>query len=106
MTLTLKAVNQFFCMTLWFMMLLKHTKFDNKTFCGSEDIIRTFTNIFNLHCDLDFECSNPMFPKNTTASDAVLSNQVWLQTDHQFVRYSRNSHILIISLHYDFDNED
>ena len=37
-TLTLKTVNQFFCVTLWLMMLYKYTKFGNKMFCSSEDI--------------------------------------------------------------------
>ena len=37
-TLTLKTVNQFFCMTLWLMMLHKHTKFGNKMFGSLEDI--------------------------------------------------------------------
>ena len=55
---------------------------------------QTFINILNLCCDLDLKCSNPIFPQHTPAYDAVLSNQVWLQTDLQFRRY--NSHILII----------
>ena len=66
------------------MMLHHNTKFDHKMLCGSEDTIRTFTNILNLHCDLDHECSNPIFPQDTLAYDAVLSNQVWLQMDQQF----------------------
>ena len=57
---------------------------------------QAFTNIINLHCDLDLECSNPMFPQDTLAYDAVPSNQVWLQTDQQFRRYCKNCHILII----------
>ena len=36
------------------------------------------------------------FPQDTPAYDAVLSKQVWLQTDQQFRWYSRNGHILII----------
>ena len=76
------------------MMLHHHTKFGNKMFCDSEDIIQT--NILNPCCDLDLEHSNPIFPQNTPAYDAVLSNQVWLQTDQQFRRYNRNSHILIM----------
>ena len=36
------------------------------------------------------------FPQDTPVYDAVLSNQVWLQTDQQFRRYNKNSHILII----------
>ena len=57
---------------------------------------QAFTNIFNLHCDLDLEGSNPILPQDTPAFDAVLSNQVWLQVGQQFIRYSKNSHILII----------
>ena len=36
------------------------------------------------------------FTQDTLAYDAVLSNQVWLQRDQQFERYSRNIYILII----------
>ena len=57
---------------------------------------QTFINISNLHCDLDLECSNPIFPQDTPAYDAVLSNQVWLQTDQQFRRYNKTSHTFII----------
>ena len=67
---------------------------------------QTFTNILNLHCDLDLEHSNPIFQQNTPAYDAVLSNQVWLQADQQFRRHSKNSHILFISPHCDLDTED
>ena len=86
-----------FRMTLWVILLHQHTKFGNKMFCGSKDIIRT--NIhwhFNLRCDLNIERSNPNFPQDTLAFDAVLANQVSLQTHQQFGRYSRNSHIFII----------
>ena len=55
-----------------------------------------FTNILNLLCDLDLARSNPIFPQDTLASDAVLANQVWLQTNQQFRRYNRNCHILIV----------
>ena len=33
---------------------------------------KTFTDILNFHCDLDLECSNPVFPQDTLAYDAVL----------------------------------
>ena len=47
------------------------------------------------------------FSKDTPAYDAVLSNQVWLQTDQHFRRYSRNSLIFgYISPRCDVDNED
>ena len=77
------------------MMLHHHTVFGN----NSENIIwtgQTFTDISNLCCDLDLESSHPIFQQDTLAYDAVLSNQVWLQTDQQFRRYSRNNHSLII----------
>ena len=37
-------MNQYFCKTLWLMMLHNHTRFGSKMFHGSEDLIRT-----NLH---------------------------------------------------------
>ena len=69
---------------------------------------QTFTNILNFCCDLDLEHSNPIFPQDTQAYDAVLSYHVWLQTDQQFRRYSKTSNILIINIspHCDFDIED
>ena len=51
---------------------------------------QTFTDISNLHGDLDLECKNPIFPQDTLAYNAVLSNQVWLQKDQQFRRYNKN----------------
>ena len=41
---------------------------------------QTFTDLSNLHCDLDLEHSNQIFPQDTLAYDAVLSYQVWLLT--------------------------
>ena len=55
-----------------------------------------FTDILNLRCDLGLECNNQIFQQDTLAYDAVLSNQVLLQTNQLFSRYSRNNHILII----------
>ena len=83
-------------MTLWIMMLDNHTKFGDKIFCDSEDIIKTFTDILTFCCDLDIEHTNPVFPEEIPAYDAVLSNQDWLQMDQQFRWYIRNSHILIV----------
>ena len=71
--------SNFFFMSLWLMTLHNHTRFGNKIFCGSEVILWKFTTILNLSCDLDLEHSNHIFPQDTLASDAVLSNQVWLQ---------------------------
>ena len=78
-----------------------NTKFGNKMFSGLKDVIRTHAHNLTLHCDLDLESSNPVclfFPQDTPAYDAVLSNQVWWQMDQQFSRYSRNSHIVILTL--------
>ena len=84
-------------MALWLMMLHNHTRFGNKMFCGSEDIIQTnIHNISNLNCDLDLERRNPIFPQDTQSYDAVLPYQARLQMDQQFRRYSKHSHILII----------
>ena len=67
----------------------------------------TITDILNLRCDLDLERSNPIFPQDTPAYSAVQLNPVWLQTDKQFRKYSRNSPILIIkSPRCDLDIED
>ena len=82
---------------LWLMMLHHHTKFSTKMLYDSENIIQTNINRHsNLCCDLDLKCSNPIFPLDTPAYDAVLSNKVWLQTDQKFRRYSKNGEILII----------
>ena len=73
-------------MTLWLMMLHHHVKFGFKKCAVIQKISsgQTVTDILNLCCDLDLECSNPIFPQDTLAYDAVLSNQVWLQMDQQF----------------------
>ena len=97
MTLTFHTVNQFFCMTLWPMIMHNHIRFGNKMFSGSEVIM--WTNMLNLCCDLDLEHSNTIFPQDTPAFDAVLSNQVWLQTDQKFRRHSKSNYILIIEAH-------
>ena len=88
--LDLEDSNSIFHMTLWLMMLHHHTIFGNKIFCDSENIIRIKIQLHYL------KSSNLLFPQNTLAYDAVLSNKVWLQTDQQFRRYIRSSHILII----------
>ena len=84
-----------FYRTLWLMMLHHHTNLVTK--CSLIQKIssgQTITDILNLCCDLDLKCSNSIFPQDAPAYDAVLSNQVWLQTDRHFRRYNRNSHIL------------
>ena len=56
---------------------------------------QTFINKLKLYCDFDIEYSHPIFAQDTLVYDVVLSNQVWLQTDQLFRRYSRNSLIFI-----------
>ena len=96
MTLTLKLANQSFYMTLKLMMMHHNTKFSQKMFGTFEDIIWRNTYIRTLHCDLDLDCSSPIFSQDTVAYDDVSSDQVWLPKNQQFRRYSRKSHTLII----------
>ena len=97
-TLTLKAANNFFPTWhsgSWWCIIIPNLV----TKCSVVQKIlsgQIFINISNLHCDLYLKRSNPIFPQDTPAYNAVLSNQVWLQTDQQFRRHSRHNHILII----------
>ena len=61
----------------------------NKMFLGLEDIIQKNTH-WHFQPSL-WPYHN--FPQDSPAYDAVLSNQVWLQTDQKFRRYNRNSYI-------------
>ena len=65
-----------------------------------------FTDIFNLCCDPDLKCSTPIFPQYTLAYDAVLWNQVWLQTDQQFKGIVGIVIIWYISPHCNLDIDD
>ena len=96
-TLTFKLAHQSFCLTLGLMMMHHHTKFDYKRSHGSEDI--RWTDIhwpLNLRRDLYLEHGQPIFSRDTQAYNDVPASYVSLQKDHQFKRYNRNSHILII----------
>ena len=77
-------------------MIHHNTKFGNKMLGGLEDIIWTNINILILCCDLDLERSDPIFSQDTLAYNTVQSNQVWLQTNQQFRKCNKYSHILII----------
>ena len=46
------------------------------------------------------------FPQDTLAYNAVLPNQVWLQMDQQFGRYTRKSYFDYKSPHCDLDTGD
>ena len=97
--MTLKTVDQFFCMTLIIPSLATKYSAVQKISCG-----QTFTDILNLRCDLDLKCSNLIFPQDTLAYDAVLSNQVRLQMDWQFRRYNQKS-LIYTSPRCDLDTE-
>ena len=96
MTLSLKTADQSFCMRIRLIMMHHNTKLGNKMFGGLEDIIWTNINILTFHCDLDLECSNPIFSQDTLAYDDVSSDHVWLPRNQQFGKCSRKSNILII----------
>ena len=67
--LTLNIANCYFWI-LWLMMMHHHTKFDR-----SEILTRkTFTQVQNLHCDLDLEYSKATFSQDTPAYEHALSN--------------------------------
>ena len=91
-TLTLKIVNQSVYMTLQLMRMHQNTKFTIKMFGSFENIIWINSDILTLHCDLDLECSNPIFPQDTLAYDDVSSDQVWLPKDEQFRRHKKESY--------------
>ena len=93
----------FFCMTLWLMMLHNHTKWSAVQKISSG---QTFTDILNLCCDLHLQCNNHIFLWSSLAYDVILSNQVWLKTDQWFQRNSRNSLLDYINPCCDLDTED
>ena len=95
-TVTLKIVNQSFCLTLKLIMKQHRSRFACKRFSRSEYIVRrTFIEMFYLYCDRDLEHSNPVFSQNRPAHDGVPPYYVFLQKDQQLKRYSRNGRILI-----------
>ena len=89
---TLKTAKQPFSMALWLMMMHRHTKFGDKRFSDLEGLVRlsgqTSIDILKFRCDLDFEQSNFFFTRHFEKKE-----EVWLQKDQQFKRYSRNGHI-------------
>ena len=82
------------------MMQHNNTKFGDITFGGLEDIIWTNIDILTLRCDLDLECSNPLFfcfvYKTLLLMMMYQQTKFGLLKNQQFIRYSRNNHILFI----------
>ena len=62
-------------MTLQPMMMHHNTEFGSKMWGDLENIIWINIDIFTLRCDLDLERSNSVFPQDTLAYDAALSNK-------------------------------
>ena len=63
--LTLNIAKWYFWMILWLMMMHHHTKILSW---------QTFTEVQNLHCDLDLEYSKATFSQDTPAYEHALSN--------------------------------
>ena len=68
--LTLNIAKWDFCMILWLMMMHHHTKFDRSELLSGQ----TFTEVQNLHCDLDLEYSQATFSQDTPDYERALSN--------------------------------
>ena len=67
----LEIANQSFCMPLRLMMMHHNTKFGTNMFGRLEEIIWTNIDILALRCDLDLECSGPLFSLDTLTYDDV-----------------------------------
>ena len=68
--LTLNIAKRYFWMILWLMMMHHHTKFDQSEILSRQ----TFTEVQNLHCDIDLEYSKATFSQDTPAYEHSLSN--------------------------------
>ncbi len=67
--LTLNVSNSYFWMILWLMMMHHHTKIDRSEILSGQK----FTEVQNLHCDLDLEYSKATFSQDTPAYEHALS---------------------------------
>ena len=63
-------IAKYFWMIVWLMMMHHHTKFDQSERLSGQ----TFTEVQNLHCDLDLEYSKATFSQDTPAYEHALSN--------------------------------
>ena len=68
--LTLNIAKLDFCMILWLMMMRHHTKFDRSEILSGQ----IFTEVQNLHYDLDHEYNKTSFSQDTPAYEHALSN--------------------------------
>ena len=83
-------------MTLQLIRIYHHTKFGYKSSKGSGDTVQTKICHWHLKPSLStWPCIHQSnFSLDTPAYDVEPSNQVWLQTDHTYRKYSQNIHIL------------
>ena len=68
--LTLNIAKWYFWIILCLMMMHHHTKFDRSEILSGQ----TFTEVQNLHCDLDLEYNKATFSQDTPAYEHALSN--------------------------------
>ena len=66
--LTLNIAKWYFWMIRWLMMMHHHTKFDRSEILSGQ----TFTEVQNLHCDLDLEYSKATFSQDTPPYEHAL----------------------------------
>ena len=89
--LDLENSKPIFLHAFWPTVMHHNTKFGNKMLGSLENIIWTNINILTPHCDLELECSYPIFSQDTLAYDDVSSDQVkvWLPRNQQFRKVER-----------------
>ena len=68
--LTSNIAKWYFWMIFWLMMMHHRTKLDRSEILSGQ----TFTEVQNLHCDLDLEYSKATFSQDTPAYEHALSN--------------------------------
>ena len=99
-------IAKYFWMLLWLMMMHHHTKFDRSEILSGQ----TFTEVQNLHCDLDLEYSKATFSQDTPAYEYMhCQTKLVAPKNQQFRTYNRNSHIWLYEPKFsycDLDLED
>ena len=103
--LTLNIAKWYFWMVLWLMMMHYHTKFDQSEILSGQ----TFTEVQNLHCDLDLEYRKATFSDKILQPWTCTVKLSWSPKNQQFRTYNRNSHIWLYepkSSYCDLDLED
>ena len=79
-----------------------HTKFD-----GSEILFgQTFTEVQNLHCDLDLEYGKATFSQETPAYEMHCQTKLVTPKNQQFRTYNRNSHISLSEPKFSYSDLD